>query len=64
MKEAEITIAQCIGEYRRLSFQLLMSTGKFTYEGALAVAESQTEDFFSKLEEAYKTYFENSVKKC
>lgn len=56
--EAEITIAQVIGEIRQLIMcNLLCINPKLSYEQILEKAEDQVKDIFYRLENAYKDYF-------
>lgn len=58
MKQAEITIAQVIGEVRQLIlFSVLYGNPKLSYEQASEIAEAQVRNIFCRLEDAYKDYF-------
>lgn len=56
--EAEITVAQVIGEIRQLIMcSLLCTNPELNYEQVLEKAEDQVKDIFYRLENAYKDYF-------
>lgn len=60
-ENAEITIAQKIGEVRQLIiFNLLSINPSLSYDRAREIAEEQVGILFNSLEEAYECYFSNS----
>lgn len=58
-KDAEITIAQCIGEVRYLIYSDLLSKG-INEDKAYETAHTRARSLFTDLEEAYESYFSGS----
>lgn len=59
-EQAEITIAQAIGEVRQLILLRVSSVNPtLSYKRAQEIAEEELQDLFGRLEEAYKDYFSN-----
>lgn len=60
-QNAEITIAQKIGEIRHLMlYNILSVNSNISYDRAKEIAEEQVGELFNSLEEAYKSYFSKS----
>ena len=56
--QAEITIAQAIGEVRQIMlWQTLSINPALSFKRAQEIAEEELQDLFGRLEEAYKDYF-------
>lgn len=61
-ENAEITIAQKIGEVRQLIlYNLLSINNSLSYDRAREIAEEQVGILFNSLEEAYKSYFNQNI---
>ena len=59
-RQAELTIAQAIGEVRQLILLRVSSVNPtLSYKRAQEIAEEELQDLFGRLEEAYKDYFSN-----
>lgn len=59
-RDAELKIARSIGEVRRLIlWQTLCINPALSFERAKEIADQDVREFFYRLEEAYKTFFEN-----
>jgi hypothetical protein len=59
-EQAEITIAQAIGEVRQIMlWQTLSMNPALSFKRAQEIAEEELQDLFGRLEEAYKDYFSN-----
>lgn len=59
-EQAEITIAQAIGEVRQLMlWQTLTMNPALSFTRAQEIAEEELQDLFGRLEGAYKDYFSN-----
>lgn len=59
-RQAELTIAQVIGEVRQLILLRVSSVNPtLSYKRAQEIAEEELQDLFGRLEEAYKDYFSN-----
>ena len=57
-EQAEIKIAQAIGEVRQLMlWQTLTMNPALSFKRAQEIAEEELRDLFGRLEEAYKDYF-------
>lgn len=57
-EQAEITIAQAIGEVRQLMlWQTLTMNPALSFKRAQEIAEEELQDLFGRLEGAYKDYF-------
>lgn len=57
-EQAEITIAQAIGEVRQLMlWQTLAINPALSFKRAQEIAEEELQDLFGRLEGAYKDYF-------
>lgn len=57
-EQAEITIAQAIGEVRQLIlWQTLAINPALSFKRAQEIAEEELQDLFGRLEGAYKDYF-------
>lgn len=57
-EQAEITIAQAIGEVRQLMlWQTLTINPALSFKRAQEIAEEELQDLFGRLEGAYKDYF-------
>lgn len=57
-EQAEITIAQAIGEVRQLMlWQTLTMNLALSFKRAQEIAEEELQDLFGRLEGAYKDYF-------
>ena len=56
--QAEITIAQAIGEVRQIMlWQTLSINPALSFKRAQEIVEEELQDLFGRLEEAYKDYF-------
>ena len=59
-RQAELTIAQVIGEVRQLILLRVSSVNPtLSYKRVQEIAEEELQDLFGRLEEAYKDYFSN-----
>lgn len=57
-EQAEITIAQAIGEVRQLMlWQTLTMNPALSFKRAQEITEEELQDLFGRLEGAYKDYF-------
>ena len=54
-RNAEITIAQKIGELRQLILSSLLKDN-LSYDKAVSIAEERVEEFFNSLDNAYRCY--------
>lgn len=59
-REAEITIAQIVGEIKQLMvWQMLYINPTLSFDRAKEIAEEEVRELFNKLENSYKDFFEN-----
>ena len=57
-EQAEITIAQAIGEVRQLMlWQTLTMNPALSFKRAQEIAEEEVQELFDKLENGYREYF-------